>query len=244
MWSAIAGALGSLASGVTNAGVQYGTSKALAKYNYELGQRSLRTSPKNYKQGLIDAGINPILASNSPIGSTQGSSGVNPGIDFTEGAVKGNSAKNLNAQTKSNITLQGKQGDAALQQAGAASSQADAAQRQAGATEITAKANAAKATEEAKYYKELAETERQMRSNKVEAEGRKGKNTVVNTIEDVGKRFVDMFPAERSDSGVVHSAKSVPPDPNKTVLKGKSQKEKEEWYLKEREKNRKYIRSK
>ena len=98
MWSALAGAgggmLGDMMSGATNALIQYGTSKSLSKYNYELGQRSLRNSPKNYKIGLIEAGINPILASNSPIGSTQGSSGVNPGFDFTEGAVKGSSAVN------------------------------------------------------------------------------------------------------------------------------------------------------
>ena len=100
MWSAIAGAatgaLLNAGSSAMNAGIQYGTSKALAKYNYELGQRSLRTSPKNYKQGLIDAGINPILAAHSPVGATQGSSGVNPGIDLTEGAAKGNSARNVN----------------------------------------------------------------------------------------------------------------------------------------------------
>lgn len=127
MWSALAGLVGDAGSGAANAAVQYGTSKALSKYNYELGQRSLMTSPGNYKKGLIAAGINPILASNSPIGSTQGSSGVNPDMDLTEGAVKGNSAKNLNAQTKSNIELQGKQGDAAEANAKANLVQAEAA---------------------------------------------------------------------------------------------------------------------
>ena len=31
------GMLGDMAAGATNAAIQYGTSKALAKYNYELG---------------------------------------------------------------------------------------------------------------------------------------------------------------------------------------------------------------
>lgn len=123
MWSAIAGAatgaLLNAGSSAANAGIQYGTSKALAKYNYELGQRSLRNSPKNYKQGLIDAGINPILASHSPVGATQGSSGVNPGMSLDEGAYKGASAVNEYKQAKSTIELQGKQGDAAERQADA-----------------------------------------------------------------------------------------------------------------------------
>lgn len=233
----IAGAAGSAASGALNAGVQYASARALAKYNYELGQKSLRNSPSNYKKGLERAGINPILASNSPIGSTQGSSGVNPGVDLTEGAVKGNSAKNLNAQTKSNIALQEKQGDATV-------IQADASSKQANAAETSALANAEKADAETEYYKELAETERQVRPNKVEAEGRKGKNTIANTVEDVGKKISSFLPSERPDSGIVHSAKSVPPDPNKTILKGKSQEEKEKWYLEQIRKNQKHIRSK
>lgn len=241
MWSALGGALGGVlgnaASSAINAGVQYGTSKALAKYNYELGQRSLRNSPSNYKEGLERAGINPILASNSPIGSTQGSSGVNPGVDFTEGAVKGNSAKNLNAQTKSNIAYQEKQGDAALQQAGASGAQAEASM-------ITAKANAEKAQAEAEYSRALTQTENAIREEKIGAEGRKGNNSIYNSVKDAGKRLVGMLPAERSDSGVVHSAKSVPPDPNKTILKGMSQEEKEKWYLEQIRKNHKYIRSK
>lgn len=98
MWSAIAGAatgaLLNASSSAINAGIQYGTSKSLAKYNYELGQRSLEASPGAYKRGLQKAGINPILASNSPIGSTQGSSGVNPGMSLDEGVSKGSSALN------------------------------------------------------------------------------------------------------------------------------------------------------
>lgn len=97
--------LGGMASGAMNSGIQYGTSKALAKYNYKLGQRSLRESPGNYKRGLIEAGINPILASNSPIGATQGSSGVNPNFDMVGDASKGVSAKMLADQTKSQIDL-------------------------------------------------------------------------------------------------------------------------------------------
>ena len=123
MWSAVAnvagaalGAGASVGSGLLNAGVQYATSKSLAKYNYELGQRSLLNSPSSYKKGLIKAGINPILASNSPVGSTQGSSGVNPNTDIAEGAAKGVAAVNSSKQTNSNIDLQQKQGDAALMQ--------------------------------------------------------------------------------------------------------------------------------
>lgn len=143
MWSAIAGALGGLVSGGLNAGAQYITSKSLAKYNYELGQRSLENSPSNYKKGLENAGINPILASSSPIGATQGSSGVAPGMDLTDSAAKGNSAKNLNRQTDSNIEYQEKQGEAALEQASAAGAQAEAAL-------INAKANDKRADAEVK----------------------------------------------------------------------------------------------
>ena len=237
MWSALGGLIGNAASGAINAGVQYATARALTRYNYEMGQKSLRNSPKNYKEGLIRAGINPILASNSPVGATSGSSGVNPGIDFTEGAVKGNSAKNLNAQTKSNIAYQEKQGDAALQQAGASGAQAQASM-------ITAKANAEKAQAEADYSRALTQTENAIREEKIGAEGRKGNNSVYNSVKDAGKRLTSLLPAERPDSGVVHSAKSVPPDPNKTILKGKSQEEKEKYYLEQIRKNHKYIRSK
>ena len=114
-----------------NAGVQYFTSRRLAKYNYELGQKSLRNSPSSYKKGLIRAGINPILASGSPIGATQGSAGVNPGLDLVGDMVKGNSAKNLTDQTKSNIDLQEKQGDAAIKQADAAKLNAEASMKNA-----------------------------------------------------------------------------------------------------------------
>lgn len=237
MWSAIGGALGSLASGLINTGVQYNTSKSLSKYNYELGQRSLWSSPGTYKKGLEAAGINPILASNSPIGATQGSAGVNPGVDITGDAVKGNSAKNLTAQTKSNIVYQEKQGDAAVQQAGAAGAQAAASM-------ITAKANAEKAQAEAEYSRALTQTENAIREKKIDAEGRKGNNSIYNSVIDAGKKVVDLLPAERPDSGIVHSAKSVPPDPNKTILKDKSQEERAAYYLAERKKNEKQIRSK
>lgn len=152
MWSAIAGAvggaLGNLGSSAINAGIQYNTSRSLAKYNYELGQRSLQESPSSFKKGLEAAGINPILASNTPVGSTQGAAGVNPGLDLTEGAVKGNSAKNLTSQTKSNIAFQQKQGDAALGQAAAAGASATAANKQATAALINAQANSKKADAE------------------------------------------------------------------------------------------------
>ena len=131
MWSAIGaaagGALGSVGGSLLNGLVNYQTSKSLAKYNYELGQRSLENSPSSYKKGLEKAGINPMLASNSPVGSTQGSSGVNPGVDLVEGAVKGVSARNQFKQTESNVELQEKQGNAAIEQAGAAKTQAEAA---------------------------------------------------------------------------------------------------------------------
>ncbi len=152
MWSAIAGAAlgaaGSLGSSAINTAVQYKTSKSLAKYNYELGQRSLENSPSAYKKGLEKAGINPILASSSPVGSVQGAAGVNPGLDLTEGAVKGNSARNLNAQTKSNISYQEKQGNAALEQASAAGAQAAAANKSADAALLNAETNSKKADAE------------------------------------------------------------------------------------------------
>lgn len=66
----VAGAGLNAAGSAMNAGIQYATAKSLAKYNYELGQRSLVYSPGNYKKGLIRAGINPILAASSPVGAT------------------------------------------------------------------------------------------------------------------------------------------------------------------------------
>ena len=237
MWSAIGGLVGTAASSALNAGVQYATSKAVARENYKLGQKSRRNSPSNYKEGLERAGINPILAANSPIGSTQGSVGVNPGVDFTEGATKGNSAKNLNAQTKSNIAYQEKQGDAALQQAGASNAQATASM-------ITAKANAEKAQAEAEYSRALTQTENAIREEKISSEGRKGNHVIYNSVKDAGKRITSLLPAERADSGIIHSAKSVPPDPNKTILKHMSQEEKEKYYLEQIRKNQKHIRSK
>lgn len=245
MGAAGIGAAGSIASGAINGGFQFGSSKSLAKYNYQLGQRSLENSPSSYKKGLIKAGINPILASGSPIGATQGSSGINPGVDLVEGFSKANSAKNLNAQTKSNIDYQTKQGDAAVAQAGASNAQAEASM-------ITAKANAEKAQAEAEYSRALTQTENAIREEKINAKGREGKNSVFNTVEDFGKKITNWFPAERSDSGIIHnspefyrnSAKSVQEDPNKTFLKGKSQEEKEKYYLEQFRKRQKYIRSK
>ena len=131
MQAAASNPLTSAINSATNAGIQFFTSKKLAKYNYELGQKSLRNSPKNYKIGLIEAGINPILASNSPIGSTQGSAGVNPGMDLVGDMTKGFSAKMLKEQTESNVELQGKQGEAALKNADANKMQAEAAMKNA-----------------------------------------------------------------------------------------------------------------
>ena len=124
MWSALAGAaIGAgmnMAGSAMNSYAQYGTSKALAKYNYELGQRSIEASPGNYKRGLEKAGINPILASNSPIGSTSGSSGVNPGMDLASAATKGSSAVQYKKATDSQIRLNDANGKANLIQAEAA----------------------------------------------------------------------------------------------------------------------------
>ena len=124
MFSALAGAaIGAgmnLAGSAMNSYAQYRTSKALAKYNYELGQRSLEASPGSYKRGLEKAGINPILASNSPIGATQGSSGVNPGMDLTSAATKGSSAVQYKKATDSQIKLNDANGKANLIQAEAA----------------------------------------------------------------------------------------------------------------------------
>lgn len=139
------GAAGSMGSSGLNGLFSYKTAKSLAKYNYELGQRALYNSPSSYKQGLIKAGINPILASDSPVGSTQGSTGVNPNFDIGEGAAKGIAVRNAVKQTDSNVELQEKQGNAALEQAGAAGAQATAANKSAEAALINAQTNAKKA---------------------------------------------------------------------------------------------------
>ena len=127
MLGAIAGAALGLAGGGVNAATQYGSAKALSKYNYELGQKSLRNSPSSYKEGLERAGINPMLASNSPIGSTQGSSGVNPGTDLAGAAAKGSSAVQYKRATESQIKVNDAQADSLNSNAKANLMQAEAA---------------------------------------------------------------------------------------------------------------------
>ena len=63
-------ALAGAGSSIFNARSQASSARKLTKLNYEYGQKSLIASPTHYKQGLEMAGINPILASNSPIGAT------------------------------------------------------------------------------------------------------------------------------------------------------------------------------
>ena len=113
--SALAGA----GSSLFNAHSQASSARKLTKLNYEYGQKSLIASPTHYKEGLELAGINPILASSSPVGATQGSNGINPGMDLADAAAKGASAYNQYKQTESNIDYQEKQGDAATRQADA-----------------------------------------------------------------------------------------------------------------------------
>lgn len=113
--------------GGANAATQFGTAKALSKYNYELGQKSLRNSPSSYKEGLERAGINPILASNSPIGSTQGSSGVNPGMDLADAATKGYNASTARQAAQSQIKLNESQSNSLTSNAKANLMQAQAA---------------------------------------------------------------------------------------------------------------------
>ena len=118
-------------SSFLNSQSQASSARKLTKLNYEYGQKSLIASPTHYKEGLELAGINPILASDSPVGATQGSNGINPNFDFAGDAGKGFSAKMLKDQTDSNIELQGKQGEAALKNADANKMQAEAAMRNA-----------------------------------------------------------------------------------------------------------------
>lgn len=99
-----AAALG-MGSSLFNAHSQESSARKLTKLNYEYGQKSLIASPTHYKEGLEMAGINPILASNSPVGATQGSTGINPNMDLAGDVSKGVSAKMLADQTKSQVEL-------------------------------------------------------------------------------------------------------------------------------------------
>lgn len=127
MWSALAGMATDIIGGGMNSAMQYGTSKALSKYNYKLGQKSLLNSPSSYKEGLERAGINPMLASNSPIGSTSGSSGVNPGMDLAAAGNKGSSAVQYKKATESQIKVNNAQADSLSDNAKANLMQAQAA---------------------------------------------------------------------------------------------------------------------
>ena len=118
-------------SSLFNAHSQASSARKLTKLNYEYGQKSLIASPTHYKEGLELAGINPILASDSPVGSTQGSTGINPNMDLAGDFSKGFSAKMLKDQTESNVELQGKQGEATLINAEANKTQAEAAKKNA-----------------------------------------------------------------------------------------------------------------
>ncbi len=122
-------------SSLFNAHSQASSARKLTKLNYEYGQKSLIASPTHYKEGLELAGINPILASDSPVGSTQGSTGISPNMDLAGDLNKGFSAKMLKDQTESNVELQGKQGEAALKNAEANKTQAEAAKKNADTNE-------------------------------------------------------------------------------------------------------------
>ncbi len=122
-------------SSFLNSQSQASSARKLTKLNYEYGQKSLIASPTHYKEGLELAGINPILASDSPVGATQGSNGINPNFDFAGDFGKGFSAKMLKDQTESNIELQGKQGKAAETNAEANKLQAEAAMKNANTNE-------------------------------------------------------------------------------------------------------------
>ena len=124
-------ALAGAGSSIFNAHSQASSARKLTKLNYEYGQKSLIASPTHYKEGLELAGINPILASDSPVGATQGSTGINPNFDFAGDLGKGFSAKMLKDQTESNVELQGKQGEAVLKNAEANKTQAEAAMKNA-----------------------------------------------------------------------------------------------------------------
>ena len=118
-------------SSLFNAHSQASSARKLTKLNYEYGQQSLIASPTHYKEGLEVAGINPILASDSPVGATQGSTGINPNMDLAGDVSKGFSAKMLKDQTESNVELQGKQGKASIINAEANKTQAEAAKKNA-----------------------------------------------------------------------------------------------------------------
>ena len=124
-------ALAGMGSSFLNSQSQASSARRLTKLNYEYGQKSLIASPTHYKEGLELAGINPILASDSPVGATQGSTGINPNFDFAGDIGKGFSAKMLKDQTESNVELQGKQGQAAIMNGEANKMQAEAAKKNA-----------------------------------------------------------------------------------------------------------------
>lgn len=247
MWSAIAGALGGAASAAGNSYLSYLTSSALAKQNYEYGQKSLRNSPSNYKEGLERAGLNPMLAASSGVvGSTSGGAAVNPGMDLADSASKGGSAKNLNAQTKSNMELQSKQGNAAEGQAAAAAVQAKAALMNAETNRMNSQSAIAKNVADTEYSQALRTTEDAIRDSKVLSEGKKGNNAIYNSLKDM----VNMIPSEREDYNLfkspssaksVNNSKPISQIADERGLKGE---EKEKFILEQIRKNQKYIRSK
>lgn len=141
--SAAAGAGASILAGGINSAMSYSLSKGLAKYNYELGQKSLRNSPSSYKEGLQRAGLNPMLAANANnVGSTQGGGIVSPNVDFSDSMSKMSNSAIARKQMESNVKFQDAQTDKAEKEGNAATMQAEASMMQAKSQMLNSTVNA------------------------------------------------------------------------------------------------------
>lgn len=240
----VAGGLNMAGNAINSATSWYYTKKQAA-LDYQYKEKTAKNEPSWNVEGLENAGLNPILATH---GTYSGGVGVNsPHVgnsNLGSAALEGANAAMQIADTWKDINKKEAETNAIPKQADAAVKNAEANLLNAQTQRANSTSAIAKNLADANYSRALAETEDVIRNEKVMSEGRKGNNTIYNSVKDVGKRLTTLIPSERADLGVIHSAKSVPPDPNKTILKGKSQEEKEKYYLEQIRKRTRYIRGK
>ena len=114
------------ASSAASQALQYKRNQSLMKYQYDLNQRSLRESPTALKQGLLDAGYNPMLALSGSVNapSVGGSSVSAPDLspDFSSAFSASKQRELMDAQkedVKSSADLKRTQADIARAQSAA-----------------------------------------------------------------------------------------------------------------------------
>lgn len=242
--AALAGGL-NLAGTAINSATSWYYAKKQAALEYEYKEKTAKNEPSWNVEGLERAGLNPILATH---GTYSGGVGVNsPHVsnsDLGNAMLEGANAAMQVADTWKDINKKEAETNAIPKQADAAVKNAEANLLNAQTQRANSTSAIAKNLADANYSRALAETEDVIRNEKVMSEGRKHNNSIYNALKDAGKRITDLIPSERADLGVIHSAKSVPPDPNKTILKGMSPEEKEKYYLDQIRKRTRYLRGK